>query len=83
MRKPIGISTDQKILKQQLRLIDTLADAMADLTRGMTSKWMVLSKRSLADKNGLHLDGLANWVSLINAQLEKGGDVVVYPQGNK
>jgi hypothetical protein len=62
MRKPIGLRTDQKILKKQLTLID-------ELQAGLKSK----PKADL-------LEGLANWVSLINHQLKKGGDVVVYAQ---
>ena len=71
MRKPIGLRTDQKILKQQLRLIDKLATENA-AKPGPTGQ-----------KHAGLLDGLANWVSLINQQLEKGGDVVVYPAGVK
>lgn len=74
MRKPIGLSVDQPILKKQLRLIDTLAHAYGGLANVTCSK-------AVAKKRANLLDGLAEFISRINAQVEKGGDVVVYPKG--
>jgi hypothetical protein len=72
MKKPIGISIDQPILKQQLRLIDALAAGYGGLANVTCSKAVARKRVGL-------LDGLAEFISRLNAQLEKGGDIVVYP----
>jgi hypothetical protein len=76
MRKPIGLRVDQPLLKKQLLLIDTLAHAYGGLANVTCSK-------AVAKKRADLLDGLAEFLSQINHQLKKGGDVVVYPQGNR